>query len=154
MPGRSTTFDNYSKWEKSDLWPTTKEQEPRAFGRADNRSFSNKCPETAYDRFGWFASGLYPYTDEIDLESAHARLGRYGDNGEGWHWAWWMLHPMHYTECPLYSQLQHRVVASEALTSEIRERILDARPSFWGVTLNLNALLSRLANWWRRRPKG
>src|SRR5271163_373863 len=141
------------KWEESELWPTTREQEPGVFGRPDNFSFSNMCPETIHDRFGWFASGLYPYTDEIDLEYAHARLARYGDNGEKWRWVWWMLHPMHYTECPLYSQLQQRIIAQPGNSSNSggEERIVDARPSFWGVTLNLNALAARVRKWWQRK---
>jgi len=147
------------KWQKSDLWPVTLEQGPGAFGTGDRISFSNMCPETTYDRFGWFTSGLYPYADEVDQEAAHARLGRFGDDGEEWRWSWWMLHPMHYTECPLYSQLLHRAneVSSTPLDAVGKERILDARPNFWGISLNLNALVARVvtrvARWWRSRKE-
>ena|SRR5215470_17136298 len=69
------------------------------------KMFMNFCPETAFDRFGWFATDLFHYTDETDVGFAHARLGLEGAHGEDWRWAWEIIHPMHYTECPLYSTL-------------------------------------------------
>ena len=70
------------RWRDSDLMPATAEQEPSVFGSDDSVSFFNFCPETLYDRFGWFATGLYPYSDEIDRDSAHARLEHAGTNSE------------------------------------------------------------------------
>ena len=90
------------------MWPVTGEQATHVSGtKGGPKMFINFCPETAYDRFGWFAANLYHYTDEIDSDAAHARLGREGTQGEEWRWTWEGIHPMHYTECPLYSLLLH-----------------------------------------------
>ena len=143
------------KWRASDLWPVTSEQEPSVYGPEGNpKMFNRFCPEVSYDRFGWFATDLYRYTDEIDLNAAHAKLGSQGTRGEDWRWAWETVHPMHYTECPLYSLLTHRPVAQE-LPSEAEstrtEKIVDLRPTLWGMSLNVNVLLSRIRSWWKRR---
>lgn len=94
------------KWKKSDLWPVTREQATSIAGEPGNPySFSNFCPEVAYDRFGFFASFLSYYADEIDREIAHKSLIKEGALRGDWRWAWAYASPMHYTECPLYSPL-------------------------------------------------
>jgi hypothetical protein len=71
-----------NKCRESDLWPATAEQEPivmsgmGGIGGKDPAIFNRFCPEVAYDRFEWFATYLSRYSDEIDLQAAHARLGR------------------------------------------------------------------------------
>jgi len=97
------------RWEASDLWPRTDEQATTIAGDSkDYRSFWRFCPEVAYERFGYFASDLARYSDEIDVEVAHARLGAQGIPGSDWRWAWSAVHPMHFTECPLFSVLVGR----------------------------------------------
>jgi hypothetical protein len=94
------------KWKKSDLWPVTREQATSIAGEPGNPfSFSNFCPEVAHDRFGFFASFLGCYADEIDREIAHKSLIKEGAFRGDWRWAWAYASPMHYTECPLYSPL-------------------------------------------------
>ncbi len=139
-----------AKWAKSELSPVVREQEPSAFGIENNKSFSGLCPEVAYDRFGWFASGLYTYTDEIDVEGAHARLGRSGDRGETWRWSWSGITPMHYTECPTYSLLHGHQGQTTNMTKEREAEVLYLRPSWFGVGIDLKALFSRLRKWWNR----
>lgn len=99
-------------WQGSDLWPRTKEYETAVltFEKQDgskNQHFWNFCPEVAYDRFGYFASDLAGYADEIDRDLAHQRLGEAGAPGDDWRWRWSSIQPMHYAECPLYSPLVH-----------------------------------------------
>jgi hypothetical protein len=96
------------KWKASDLWPVTAEQETSIWGSADAKVLKNFCPEAAYDHFGLFATYLGEYADEIDRDVAHARLTRDGAGGEDWQLAWATIHPMHYTDCPLYSLLLTR----------------------------------------------
>jgi hypothetical protein len=159
--GGSTAIDPHDdevllkKWEKSDLWPVVREQATSIISRDEEpRMFNNFCPETAYDRFGLFATDLYHYTDEIDIDVAHTRLGRERAGGEDWQWTWESIHPMHYTECPLYSLLlaapgtEHR--SSESGSSS-PVKILDLRPSFHGLSINLNALVDRVRRWWTSR---
>lgn len=137
-------------WQGSDVWPVTREQATSVFGsKKDPKMFNNFCPEIAYDRFGWFATSLYHYTDQLDVDAAHAKLSRQGTHGEDWRWAWETIHPMHYTECPLYSLLFQRPPSGPH--SKSPEKILELRPSFHGMSLDLNALLSRIRSWWRRK---
>lgn len=94
------------KWKKSDLWPSTDEQATSIMGKPGQPSiYSNFCPEVAYERFGLFAVSLARYADEIDVDTAHARLGEERASQNDWRWAWSSVAPMHYTECPLYSPL-------------------------------------------------
>ena len=105
-PGEDERLQN--RWEKSDLWPKTAEAGTSTSGDSTRTwAFSNFCPEVSYDRFHFFASRLYRYADEIDLDFAHERLGREGVPGTDWRWSWAAVSPMHFTECPLYSSLSH-----------------------------------------------
>jgi len=97
------------KWEKSDLWPRTDEQASTIMGSDEKISiFSRFCPEVMFDRFGYFASGLTRYADEIDSGLAHERLGKEHASANDPRWSWSSCSPMHYTECPVYAVLQNR----------------------------------------------
>lgn len=93
-------------WEKSDLWPRTLEY--TTLISREGHSYSNFCPEVAFDRFGYFASSFSRYTDEIDSDNAHANLYKQNGPANDWRWYWAGLSPLHYTECPIYSVLFHR----------------------------------------------
>lgn len=96
-------------WENSDLWPRTKEYATSIMGPDDNPSiFSNFCPETAYDRFGYFASFLSEYADDIDRGIAHKRLEAELSSPNDWRWNWSALTPQHFTDCDIYSVLDYR----------------------------------------------
>ena len=94
------------KWKTSDLWPKTREQETIIYG--NNKFFDQFCPEVAFARFGYFASYLGRYSDELDHDLAHEQLGKIGASSEDYRWAWSSVTSMHFTECPLYSVLLHR----------------------------------------------
>ena len=96
------------KWRDSDLWPITQEQATAISGTEDHRGYHNFCPEVAFERFGYFASYLHNFVDEIDRESAEKSLTQNGTPGDDWRWAWMSGRPMHYSECPIYSVLKHR----------------------------------------------
>ena len=99
------------KWGKSELWPKTKEYATSIEGSDNNNDlFSNYCPEVAFERFGYFASSLARYADEIDMDNAHERLAKTGSPENDWRWHWASIQPQHYSECPLYSVLSHRGV--------------------------------------------
>lgn len=95
------------RWSRSRLWPTTAEQTTTVIGSADGpQHFWTFCPEVLFDRFGVFASDLADYSDEIDREAAHTRLATEHTAAKDPRWTWALVRPMHYSECPLYSQLQ------------------------------------------------
>jgi hypothetical protein len=66
---------------------------------------SNFCPETTYDRFGYFASSMSRYADEIDRANAHESLDKKHALASDPRWAWAHVRAMHYSECPYYSLL-------------------------------------------------
>lgn len=90
------------RWERSDLWPATLEQEPGILG---DDFFMNFCPEVLYERFGLFATTLAGYTDDIDRDLAHRYLEREGAPRSDSRWRWELARPMHFSACPLYSPL-------------------------------------------------
>ncbi len=134
------------RWEKSDLWPVTLEQETTIFGVGDKQSFIRFCPEVLYDRFGLFAENLHPHGDEINQEALLKLKGPYRAD---WEYAWSSLTELHYSDCSLY-----------ALLMETRERIdhaleldevVEVKPSFLGFSLNLKVLITRFCVWWLKR---
>jgi hypothetical protein len=95
------------RWLRSDLWPVTEEQKTSVLGPSSGpQQFWRFCPEVLFDRFGVFASALADYHDDIDRKVAHARLSEQDAASDDAEWSWALLHPMHYSECPLYSGLQ------------------------------------------------
>lgn len=98
-----------SYWKESDLWPKTDEYATMISGpTGESRQFSNFCPEVAFDRFGYFATFLARYADEIDSGVAHTQLSKENAPGNDWRWYWAALSPEHFADCSLYSVLAHR----------------------------------------------
>jgi hypothetical protein len=80
--------------------------------------FSNFCPEVTFGRFGFFASRLTRYADEIDSNYAHERLS--AESAPAGHpgWAWSSSDAQHFTDCPSYAVLSHRAVATKTKEAE------------------------------------
>lgn len=98
------------KWENSDLWPVLAEQKTSIGGSPEKWSlFSNFCPEVSFDTFGFFASSLARFADEIDRDSAESWLIANGRaNTKDWRFIWASLTPMHYSKCSLYTLLSEK----------------------------------------------
>ena len=94
-------------WEGTRFWPIIREYATSISGpNGENRTFSNFCPEVSYKVFGLFADTLSRYADEIDKKIAEREMIQKQNNSvNDWRWNWAFISPMHYTECPLYSQL-------------------------------------------------
>jgi len=140
-------------WKRSDLWPVTDEQ-ATAVSRVDDdvRQFSNFCPEVTYERFDFFASALGRYSDDLDRDIAQGHLSRSGVPTTDWRWSWSFVSPMHYTDCPLYSLLVARVSPGPTAQSRAatQAEVLQLKPTFYGVGLDLKVLGRRLLEWLRR----
>lgn len=96
------------RWERHPLWPVVDEQATQ-ITRSDKRphAFHKFCPEVLGETFGYFATFLAPYTDELDSGLASERLGKEGASANDPRWNWAFCTPQHFTECPLYSCLSH-----------------------------------------------
>lgn len=94
------------EWKDHELWPSTLEQTPAVSGPSQGpKSFTNFCPEVLYDRFGYFAESLFPFSDEIDQDMAIKYWsGRPVPRGH-WGFDWSSLQELHYTDCPMYALL-------------------------------------------------
>jgi hypothetical protein len=136
-----------AKWKKSELWPATAEHATSISGSEGKPSgFSNFCPEVAFDTFGLFASSLGRYADEIDRENSEKWLVNNGRAfAKDWRWEWASLNAMHYTECPLYSQLTIYQPITQIPT---REEMLTMKPGAFGFSIDLRKLVSKLSRWW------
>ena len=128
-------------WEKSELWSKSEENSTNMFGNGEKyHSFSNFCPEVAYERFKYFAGQLVDYYDAEERDAAHQRLTGEICPSESWQWSWASLKPLHFTECPLYSPLIHAVSATK---QQPRDAIL--MPTKFGRDKNLiRTLMLRL----------
>ncbi len=137
-------------WEESDLLPVVAEHDTGILSSGDNKSgFSNFCPELSFDVFGLFAVSLHRYSDEIDIEVAHAQLAKTA-YPKDWRWQWAHVEPLHYLKCPVYSQLASKPaqVSGQFSREKATKEMIEVKPGFMGISLNIRVLLTRLANWW------
>jgi len=137
-------------WNKSYLLPIITEHDTSIIGFDDKKSdFSNFCPEVSFDVFGLFAVSLHRYTDEFDRNIAYAQLEK-ETYPKDWRWNWAHVEPLHYLKCPIYLQLITRPAKSESeiLKDNSIQEIIEVKPGFMGISLNIRAALSWLAKWW------
>lgn len=141
-PKRDAELEHH--WEQSEHWPLTAEYATSISGKMDEHGqwarpiLSNFCPETTFDRYGYFGSSMSKYTDEIDSDRAHERLANTHAPRNDPQWEWAHVRPMHYSECPYYSLLgttpkQHDngavdVTLKIPYTADIRFKL---RPRHW-----------------------
>jgi HNH endonuclease len=83
------------------------EEEPSTFwaGEEDHMeryAVSHVCPEVSYEIFGYFASDLHAYADEMD-RAFDKKDYRRESNFEQYDPDWESVTPRHYTECREYS---------------------------------------------------
>lgn len=96
------------RWKRHPLWPSVAEQATGVAGDGERiHSYHHFCPEVAFDTFGYFATFLARYTDELDSGMAAQRLRAEGAPADHPKWSWEYCTPQHYAECPLYSCLAH-----------------------------------------------
>lgn len=143
------TMELDALWERSHVLPVIAEHDTGVASSGGHAtSFSNFCPEVSFDVFGLFADHLHRYADEVDIETAHARLGKEA-YPKDWRWEWASVSERHYLECPLYSQLlttQFSPTAIESSSPDQRE-IVEIKPGFMGVKIDAKALFYRVMKW-------
>lgn len=133
------------KWKATPLWPVVDEHKTSI---VNNKMFSNFCPEVSFDVFHLFASYLGRYADEIDKGNVEKWLVENGRSyAKDWRWDWSGVTEMHYSECPLYSQLPLKNDTQKQKSDEV----LTIKPGLWGVSIDVKKLISRLARWWLAR---
>lgn len=93
-------------WRGSQLWPEVTEKASAMSGSEDHKSFTNFCPEVSFDHFGYFASALFPYGDDLDLEVGIQSWAKKPVGPGHWYPIWSAVTPSHYTDCPLYSLIK------------------------------------------------
>ena len=139
-----------SYWANSDIVPALTEHDTGISG-PDGRTthFYNFCPEVSYDIFGLFAVSLHRYADEIDTEVSHRQLAEEA-NPNDWRWNWASVSPLHYLQCPAYSQLLSSAVPSKTGPFPIKkvQNIIEIKPSFMGVSINMRSLFTKISKWW------
>jgi hypothetical protein len=142
------------KWQSSELWPVVAEQVTSIMGEpGDPHLFSHFCPEVAYDRFGIFSSSFARYPTVLDRELAHEELGRERAPGTDWRWHWSAVSPAHYSDCEFYSPLTHDRDRPRPATSS-NDEIVELRPNFLGLGVNLRALFRWMSRFVRRTQRG
>jgi hypothetical protein len=139
-------------WRGTDLWPLTAEQATTVSGPSDGqKSFTRFCPEVASERFGLFASDLFPYSDAETRERTLERLAASSGAlvGKDYRLDWWRVQELHFSDCPLYALLPYVPPTKSAGPADVE--LLEMKPSVAGFTLNLKVLFTRLARWWLKR---
>lgn len=92
-------------WENSGLSPVIAEEDT-GITSADERplSFENFCPEVSFQYFGYYATFLANYADEMDKENGH-RVAERENLGKDWRFRWAAVSACHYLECSMYLQV-------------------------------------------------
>ena len=107
-------------WKKSKLNPILKEEMPGVTIKNDEfTAFYNFCPEATFLRFGYFASHLSEFADEIDRDIKHKELGKRNIDTDDWRWYFQYLTPQHYTDCSYYSILLKNHIDQKSGIDEI-----------------------------------
>jgi hypothetical protein len=97
-----------AKWHSHELAPATAETETSITSHnTAPKSFSNFCPEVAYDTFKLFGSTLILVGDDpVDRQIGERLIEEDPAPAEkDWRWTWSHVEPLHYSDCPMYAQL-------------------------------------------------
>lgn len=92
-------------WKESGLLPVIAEEDTGISGsEGRSSSFSNFCPEVSYTYFGYYASFLAKYADEIDSDSGH-RIAERENITNDWRYEWAFVTSCHFLDCNVYGQV-------------------------------------------------
>lgn len=92
-------------WSETDLPPVIAEEDTGIGGSPGSwTSFSNFCPEVISTYFGYYASYLAKYVDDIDKDAGQRRAEREGVNND-WRYTWGFLVACHFLDCSVYNQV-------------------------------------------------
>lgn len=97
-----------AKWKKHELCPATSETATSISGGEVPGCFSNFCPEVSYSTFRLFAVSLIDIGDDpVDRQQAEQAIEAHpAPPGKDWRWLWSHVQPLHFSDCPLYAQIQ------------------------------------------------
>lgn len=104
-----------AKWREHELWPATGETSASITGGEVPNSYSNFCPEVTYNTFRLFATSLIGIGDDpIDRQLAEEAIEKNpAPPGKDWRWSWTYVEPLHFSDCPLFAQLQQEKKVSD-----------------------------------------
>ena len=132
-------------WEKNELWPLTLEQATSVSGPDnDKKHFWKFCPEILFDRFGLFASDIDFFAENQDQQSMHTWLKKINSSKKDWRWDFFRVSPLHYSQCPIYAPIKETVQKN---IPSLSQDIIELKPGFGGLTINVKALISRIVNY-------
>lgn len=124
-------------WESTNYLPMIAESEPTISGN-DIKNYRNYCPEVLYTLFGYFASSVHHFNDEIDQQIAEIRLTKIKADRNNWRWYYSSIIPLHYSDCEYFSLIKRN-------DKNVRtDEILELKPNFYGIGINLNALFKMI----------
>lgn len=136
------------KWRKHELSPATVELATSISGGSTPNCYSNFCPETAFDTFGWFAATLIRIVDPIDRQIAERLIKENpAPTEKDWRWTWSYVAPLHYTDCPLYAKLyQEKPMANFTFNGPVTGNVNIAGHSITGpvMSLTLSELIEKI----------
>jgi len=124
-------------WGKTDYLPMIAENEPTVSGD-DVKNYRNYCPEVLYVLFGYFASSVHHFNDEIDQQIAERHLSKIKADRNDWRWIYSSILPLHYSECEHFSLLEKSKQGSYS------EDIIELKPNIYGIGINLKALFKKI----------
>lgn len=92
-------------WSNSGLLPVVSEDDT-AISSCNSKpiSFSNFCPEVTFKFFGYYASCLTKYNDDLDKDSGYTIAKRENLHND-WRYEWEYLTACHFLECGVYGQV-------------------------------------------------
>jgi len=128
-------------WSETSYLPMPREIEPCING-IEKKNIRNFCPEVVSKIYGIFASSIYHYVDDIDIEIAEKALIKEQADRDDCRWIYSSIVPVHYLDCEYYS-----IIAANDRKIELKqneEDIIDIKPNIYGVGININALIRKL----------
>lgn len=101
--GKKAELDAF--WAESNLMPVIAEEDTGISGyEGKSSSFSNFCPEVTFTYFGYYASFLARYADEIDRDSGQ-RIAERESVKNDWRYEWAFVTACHFLDCGVYGQV-------------------------------------------------